>query len=590
MSKFNIYQVFTRLFGNTNTTNQAWGTMQQNGVGKFSDFTPEALSAIRQLGITHIWYTGVPHHALLTDYSEFGIAVDHPDIVKGRAGSPYAVKDYYSVNPDLADDPAQRNQEFEALIKRTHEAGMKVIIDIVPNHVARHYQGLNNPKDVQDFGENDNNKVAYARDNNFYYIPDHAFKTPDLPPHMQPLGGKQPSIQENPYAEYPAKWTGNGSRLAKPQADDWYETVKINYGIKPDGSKDFPTLPQGFRDKNHAQHYQYWQAHDLPDSWYKFRDIALFWLSKGVDGFRYDMAEMVPVEFWSFLNATIKHHYPDAFLMAEVYQPSLYRDYIQLGKMDYLYDKVDLYDQLKAIMQGDGSTSDIGRIEWEMRDIEQHMLHFLENHDEQRIASPEFAGLAEAAKPAMLVSACLSSAPTLLYFGQEVGEPANEIAGFGQPSRTSIFDYIGVPHHQRWMNHGRFDGGQLNPHEKALRQFYQQLLNLCLNSPALLGEYHDLYAENHKNFAPMQHQLYAFARSCKRQKLILATNFSKQEGQTIALTLPQALIHHWQLKPGAYAVLDKLSQQCFELIVTPSSATMQLDLPPLSARFLELSN
>ncbi|HAH35976.1 MAG TPA: alpha-amylase, partial [Algoriphagus sp.] len=69
-------------------------------------------------------------------------------------------------------------------------------------------------------------------------------------------------------------------------------------------------------------------------------------------GFRFDMAEMVPVEFWSYLNSHIKNTKPDAFLMAEVYQPALYRDYLFKGKMDYLYDKVELYDTLKNIMYG----------------------------------------------------------------------------------------------------------------------------------------------------------------------------------------------------------------------------------------------
>ncbi|MEI8641696.1 alpha-amylase family glycosyl hydrolase [Pseudoalteromonas sp. Hal099] len=61
-----------------------------------------------------------------------------------------------------------------------------------------------------------------------------------------------------------------------------------------------------YKDKDYRAHYAFWQDKELPDSWYKFRDIALFWLDKGVDGFRYDMAEMVPVEFWSFLNSSTK--------------------------------------------------------------------------------------------------------------------------------------------------------------------------------------------------------------------------------------------------------------------------------------------
>ncbi|MEF1174292.1 alpha-amylase family glycosyl hydrolase [Vibrio sinaloensis] len=589
MKKANIYQVFTRLFGNTNTSNKPWGTIEENGIGKFSHFSDRALSEIHKLGITHIWYTGVMHHALINDYREFGITDDHPSIVKGRAGSPYAVKDYYSVNPDLADDPSRRNQEFYDLIARTHRAGMKVIVDIVPNHVARVYQGLNNPEGVEDFGASDDTSVSYRRDNNFYYLPEQAFKVPKQLATEPPLGGESHPSNETPYTEYPAKWTGNGSRLAQPNFDDWYETVKVNYGVRPDGKKEFDTLPDDYRHKDHAAHFAFWQDKDVPDSWKKFRDIALFWTEKGVDGFRYDMAEMVPVEFWSYMNAWIKHRNPEAFLMAEVYQPDLYRDYIQLGKMDYLYDKVDLYDSLKAVMQGHGSTGEIGRIQHEMRDIEHHMLHFLDNHDEQRVASPEFAGNADQGKPAMLVSACLSSSPTMIYFGQEVGEPGAELAGFGQPSRTSIFDYIGVPHHQRWMNNGAFDGGQLNASERELRHFYQTLLNLAHQSPALFGDYHDLYAANYDNFAPMQDKLYAFARSSAEQKLVLAANFCDQNGRSLSLILPPEVINSWQLCDGDYRCIDRLSDTQYTLKVTGGQGAIEAELPPLASLFLEIN-
>ncbi|AXN33490.1 alpha-amylase family glycosyl hydrolase [Vibrio coralliilyticus] len=589
MKKYNIYQVFTRLFGNTNTTNQPWGNIDTNGVGKFSHFTEKALNEIRDLGITHIWFTGVPHHALVNDYTHVGIDNDHPSVVKGRAGSPYAVKDYYSVNPDLADDPSRRNQEFDDLISRTHNAGLKVIIDIVPNHVARVHKGLNNPSGVEDFGAHDDTNVCYHKDNNFYYIPDAPFELPsELSPEKILGGDVHPQHLEMPYQEFPAKWTGNGSRKAQPSINDWYETVRVNYGVRPDGSKDFPILPEEYRFKPHSEHHQFWQDKSVPDSWKKFRDIALYWLEKGVDGFRYDMAEMVPVEFWSYLNSSIKMANQEAFLMAEVYQPELYRDYIQLGKMDYLYDKVDLYDQLKSIIQGHGSTREIGRIEYQLRDIEHHMLHFLDNHDEQRLASPEFAGCAQKGKPAMLVSTCLSSSPSMIYFGQEVGEPGAEFGGFGTPSRTSIFDYVGVPHHQRWMNHGAFDGGQLSEDERALRAFYQKLLNLTLKSPALLGGYHDLYAANFDNFGEMQDQLFAFARSSEEQKLIVVANFSAQHGKQVELILPYSLITDWQLLPGQYRWIDRMSDSEYTLNVTQTSASISMLLSPLASLFLEL--
>ncbi|HMI08699.1 MAG TPA: alpha-amylase family protein, partial [Flavobacterium sp.] len=463
-----VYQVFTRLFGNKNTTNKPWGTIAENGVGKFNDFTDKALSEIRKLGVTHIWYTGVPHHALVNDYTAIGISNDDPEVVKGRAGSPYAVKDYYNVNPDLAVNPAKRLEEFEALIARSHKAGLKVIIDIVPNHIARKYEGKTNPtpgvaesseaKGVRDFGADDDTSVEYKRDNNFYYIPGQHFEVP-VSDNYKPLNGEKNPLIDGKFDENPAKWTGNGSRLAKPDINDWYETVKINYGIRPDGSKDFPLLPEGFGDKSAKEHFDYWKDKDVPSSWKKFRDIALYWTAKGVDGFRYDMAEMVPYEFWSYMNSAIKMKNPDAFLMAEVYNPKEYRNYIYLGKMDYLYDKVETYDKLKEVIQGKSLPDGLSDIQNHLSDIESHMLHFLDNHDEQRLASPEFAGTPEKGKPLMVVSATIGTSPTMVYFGQEVGEAGNENAGFGTHSRTSIFDYIGVPNHQRWMNGGKFDGG-----------------------------------------------------------------------------------------------------------------------------------
>ncbi|MBB1471069.1 alpha-amylase, partial [Pseudoalteromonas sp. SG41-5] len=372
-SKPVVYQVFTRLFGNTQTANIPWGTKEQNGVGTFSDFNDTALSGIKELGTTHIWYTGVLHHALVGDYSQYGISQDDPDVVKGRAGSPYAIKDYYDVNPDLAINPERRLEEFAALIERTHRHGMKVVIDIVPNHVARHYQSTAKPAGVKDFGEQDDTSVEYARDNNFYYVTGQSFQVPTSE-NYQVLGGNAHPLADNLFAETPAKWTGNGARAAKPDINDWYETVKVNYGVKPDGSYDFPTLPDEYATKDLRAHFEFWQDKELPNSWYKFRDIALYWLDKGVDGFRYDMAEMVPVEFWSFLNSSIKMHNPEAFLLAEVYNPALYRPYIQQGKMDYLYDKVGFYDTLKAVMQGTQPADTIFNAQQKVADIEQHML------------------------------------------------------------------------------------------------------------------------------------------------------------------------------------------------------------------------
>ncbi|MCT7944019.1 alpha-amylase family protein [Shewanella septentrionalis] len=643
-----VYQIFTRLYGNKNPTNKPWGTIADNGVGKFNDIDDVALNSIKDLGVTHVWYTGVPHHALIGDYSAIGVSADDPDVVKGRAGSPYAVKDYYNVNPDLAVNPANRLAEFEALIARTHQHGLKVIIDIVPNHVARHYQSVSKPQGVRDFGEDDDTSLEYAKNNNFYYVIDnsvkgtkgqaHAFEVPSLPTGLKPLGGEAHPLSDGKFNEFPAKWTGNGSRLAKPDANDWYETVKINYGVRPDGTYDFPRLPAKFATLTQAQHYAFWQQHlaELPSSWIKFNQIAQYWLAKGVDGFRYDMAEMVPVEFWSYLNSQIKHSNPDAFILAEVYNPKLYRDYIQLGKMDYLYDKVDLYDTLKAVMAGKTSTANIAADQAKVQDIESHMLHFLENHDEQRIGNEAFlaslqtnisandSATAQAvdpnyALPAMVVSATIGTSPTLVYFGQEVGEAAIDNPGFGHASRTSIFDYVGVPAHHRWMNNGKFDGGQSTQQETSLRAYYQKLLTLSTGrtTPALLGQYYSLDAANRSKGDATEsnstqnmntqksagHETgyddstFAFTRfeaisgtSKQTQKLIIVSNFSQTKSKAIQLKLPKELIRQWQLKDGVFPLMDLLEDHAAKLVIKEAEGLVQMQLAPLSSAIFELED
>ena len=578
-----VYQVFTRLFGNTNTTNKPWGTIEENGVGKFNDFTDKALQEIKDLGVTHIWYTGVPHHALIGDYTAFDISNDDPDVVKGRAGSPYAVKDYYNVNPDLAVDPAKRLQEFEALIERTHKNGMKLIIDIVPNHIARRYEGKTNPKGVKDFGADDDTTVEYKRDNNFYYIPNSKFEVPTSDDY-KPLGGEKHPLADGKFEEVPAKWTGNGSRAPKPDINDWYETVKINYGIKPDGTKDFPLLPEGFDQKDFKAHAEFWKGKDVPNSWIKFKDIALYWIEKGVDGFRYDMAEMVPVEFWSYMNSSIKMVNPEAFLLAEVYNPNEYRNYIKLGKMDYLYDKVEMYDTLKSIVQGRALPKEISPIQDRMADIEHHMLHFLDNHDEQRLASHDFAKNPENGKPLMVVSTTISSSPTMVYFGQEVGEAGLEWGGFGQPTRTSIFDYVGVPNHQRWMNGGKFDGGLLSESEKNLRDFYKRLLNFSINSSALMGKYQQIHDFNLESNDSYDAGLYSFARWSAQEKLLIVINFNQNTPVKSNIKIPSNLIKTWGLKDGTYPIKDQLYQKYqTNLVITNGEASIQMELKPLES-------
>ena len=585
-----IYQMFTRLYGNQNVTNEPWGTIEQNGVGKFDDINSAALTSIVDLGVTHVWYTGVLHHGVIGDYSDIGISDDDPDVVKGRAGSPYAIKDYYNVNPDLAVEPSQRLAEFESLIERTHQHGLKVIIDIVPNHVARNYQSSSKPQGVIDLGAQDDRTKEYARNNDFYYVVGEDFKVPDLSQGEPPLGGEQHPLSDGVFIESPAKWTGNGSRAAQPNMHDWYETVKINYGVRPDGSHDFPSLPKEMSDASLAEHYQFWLDKDLPPSWIKMRDITFYWLDKGVDGFRFDMAEMVPVEFWSYLNSQIKHKNPQASLVAEVYNPSLYRDYIHLGKMDYLYDKVGFYDALKLVMQQKGGLGKVFDEHKQVIDIEHHMLHFLENHDEQRIASPEFAGDSELGKPAMVLSTLISTSPTLVYFGQELGEDGSELGGFGQPSRTSIFDYVGVPTMARFNNGGKFDGGKSSDSELSLRAFYGNLLKLSQLEAVSTGQYQSLYEFNRQQNSHYPAEVASFVRWNGQQKVLVLANFSATE-QTFKLMIPTSLTTQWGVKQTTTFVEQLNSNgNKLEFTLTDGQLQAQITLGPLASSVLSWSH
>ena len=515
--KLIIYQIMTRLFGNKVSVNKKYGTIAENGVGKFQDINAAALNAIREMGATHVWYTGVLEHATLTDYSAYGIPADDADVVKGRAGSPYAIKDYYDVDPDLAVNVNERIREFEELVARTHEHGMKVIIDFVPNHVARAYHSDARPPGVKDFGQEDDTSVSFKANNNFYYLPGQAFMPPAS---YQPLGGYTHPTKDGKFQETPAKATGNDHFLATPDINSWFETVKLNYGVDIQNSR--------------AKHFN-----PIPDTWIKMREILLFWTSKKIDGFRCDMAEMVPVEFWQWVIPQIKKENADLIFIAEIYDPQQYRNYIETGKFDFLYDKVLLYDTLRFLINKQRSSLDIAKIQSELQGISRHMLHFLENHDEQRIASPYFTGDPWKAIPAMVISATIDQGAVMLYFGQEVGEPGAGEEGFqGNDGRTTIFDYWGVPEHQKWMNGGAFDGGGLSDERKQLRRTYSELLTFAASSEALSdGGYLDITAHN-VSAGNFPEDVHAFLRYSKNEKLLILNTFNERN-QQIKVQVPR---------------------------------------------------
>ena len=522
--KLVIYQLLPRLFGNVKTVNKTYGSIEENGSGKFNDISDKALQEIKKMGFTHVWFTGVIEHATMTDYSAYGIKADDPDVVKGRAGSPYAINDYYDVDPDLAVEVPNRMAEYEALIKRTHANNLKVIMDLVPNHVARTYSSDVKPAGVRDFGQDDNKNVAFDARNDFYYTPGHPFIVPGS---YNPGGDEFTSpLKDGKFDEQPAKATGNDVFNSAPSINDWFETAKLNYGV------DY--LNGG------AKHFS-----PIPPMWNKIYDILHFWSGKGVDGFRCDMVEMVPSEFWGWVIPKLKAEHPGIIFIGEAYDAGKYGSYIINGRFDYLYDKVGLYDAIKRLTRDEqgATTWDINKV-WnnDCRGIDQHMLRFMENHDEQRISSPYFAGNPWLAVPGMIVTATLSTGPVMVYFGQEVGEPASGSEGFsGNDGRSSIFDYWGVPEHQKWLNNGKYDGGKLSDDQKHLRDFYSKLLNLCRQNEALKsGRFWELMIAN-EHQPGFDQRLYIYLRYTGNQRVLVIANFNHSE-RKIQVKLPANLL------------------------------------------------
>ena len=545
-NKLIIYQIFTRLYGNRNTTRKEYGTIEENGCGKLNDFTPTTLKRIREMGVSHIWYTGVIRHATQTDYSAYGIPRQHPAVVKGRAGSPYAIADYYDIDPDLATDVNQRMQEFEALVARTHQAGMKVIIDFVPNHVARQYHSVCKPEGVKDLGEEDDPQNGFDPQNNFYYCPGQRFTH-----YFDLYHGEQ-----EPYLEEPAKATGNDCFHNAPGMNDWYETVKLNYGL------DYYAGRVG--------HFK-----PIPNTWDKMTDILLFWASKGVDGFRCDMAEMVPAEFWHRATDKVKFRYPEMLFIGEVYNPAEYRNYLAAG-FDYLYDKVGMYDTIREVICGRQSAHAITGAWQQTDDIRDHMLYFLENHDEQRVASSFFAGNGRKGIPGFVVSALLQQNPLMIYAGQEYGERGMDKEGFsGNDGRTTIFDYWSVDTLVRAAKR------RLTAEEQALRDIYNKVCHIAISEKAVLeGDCFDLMYVNGD-----LHRQYAFLRKAGSELLLVVANFDELPAK-IDVTIPAHAFDFLKIKEKNATTVELLSGKKGKITLKRDGA-IPLEIEPLSAVVLK---
>ena len=544
MEKLIIYQLFPRIFSNPTENCVPWGPLQRNGSGKFNDFTPSLLSGIRDLGVNCVWMTGIIEHATKTDFSKYGIKPDNPNVVKGEAGSPYAIKDYYDVDPALATDVNKRMEEFESLVKRVHMAGMKLIIDFVPNHTARAYHSDMAPKGVEDFGAHDNIQMNFDKDNNYYYIWNQQFY-PDFD-----LGAEG----NEPYVEFPAKATGNDCFTAFCGKNDWYETVKLNYGHDYNDNTD---------------HFD-----PVPDTWMKMLHILRYWCAKGIDGVRCDMVFMVPLAFWHWAIPQVKANFPNILFIGEIYDVGQYRPFIEYGCFDYLYDKVNLYDTLVGIETKGWSAAQLTGCWQTVEGIGDRMLNFLENHDEVRFASKAYAGDSMRVIPSLVVSAMISRGPFLIYYGQELGEKAEDNEGFaGDNDRTTIFDYWSLPALRRWINGGNWGDTLLTPHEKFLRNLYKNVLTLCNSRKAISeGDFFDLMYVNLRQPGFNPHRHFAFLRYKGDDILLIVVNFS-HESSTIQINIPTIAFEMSKMPIGTITTTDLLWNKPYKLSLAPDHAT-----------------
>ena len=507
MNKPIIYQMLPRLWGNDKVRPKKNGTLAENGTGKFSDIDTATLEYLKWLGCSHVWYTGILRHS--TQATEDGCTPSHPQFVKGKAGSPYAICDYYDVNPYLADDPQKRIEEFEALIERSHAAGLKVIMDYVPNHVSRDYGKVTRTEGHPVLGEDDDKSVHWKSENDFFYYPGQSLSLPT----PVPKGMK-------PYHEMPAMATGNNCYTPNPGVNDWYETVKINYG----------------------------DSHTA--TWDKMLDILLYWAAKGVDGFRCDMVELVPTEFMKWLIEKVKEQYPSVIFIAEVYKKELYGEYVRSVGFDYLYDKSGLYDTLRTVIEKNTEDNGMPVELWQsatgitrnwqfLSDLQPYMLNFLENHDEQRFASDFFGKDAYKTFAPLYVSLYLNTAPFMVYFGEEVGEKGMNEEGFsGKDGRTTIFDWWSISSIKRLrqvIQTGEYKtlepgklvkAGMKKEEAEVFCKFAAALRFAAIDEAIRQGTTYDLCYCNMGSDGFDKNRHFAFLRDHENHTLLIAANFS----------------------------------------------------------------
>ena len=631
-SKIRIYQLLPRLFGNTNERRRPNGSLGENGTGKFSDLDEKALTELKAMGFTHLLITGVLQQVTATDYGQIGEPADDSDLLKGVAGSPYAVRDFYDVTPDYADDPAARMEEFMSLVDRVHTQEMKILIDFTPSQVGRSY--LSSNKEEPSLGAKDTPATFFDVDNNFFYLTGDVKVEGKGPPLKLPTvdGDGRPTSPTGQVAEVPCnglfegetnfgRVTGNNVVSWEPGLDTAYEMVKLNYGY------DFTDPEKATRQYPHGAQSDL----PLPDTWEKMDKIIAHWQAIGVDGFRAAMAQRVPSEFWDWLLNRSRQRNPQAFWIAEasdddpakvpsgdsqsvkVTGGNAMLELLKAG-FDAVHDHSS-YATIKGIYDGTATANDLDK-ETSRAFLFDNALRYAENDAEVRLASPrEWGGHGmQVGRPVSALLFGLSRGPVMVYHGQEVGEPAVGAEGFGgDDGRTTIYDYWSMPEFVKWVNHGEFDGGRLSPEQLKLRDFYRRLL-LAIDQPAFRdGGFYPLNPDNLYNAAYGRSRrgisgqwLYSYLRydPMSGQRMLVVVNLNPEEAiKNIRIRVPVRAMRFldWDTIAGSKSVpivardcLGDVPGEIAEILTTP--AEMQTpgflikELQPLTPAYYQLDS
>ncbi|MEG0427423.1 MAG: alpha-amylase family glycosyl hydrolase [Akkermansia sp.] len=584
-----IYQLFVRHFSNMMRGGVPWGSLQKNGCGRFNDITSDALNQLVKMGITHVWLTGVLRHATQTPHD--GLNEQPSSIVKGIEGSPYAIIDYYDVDPDLAYIPNFRMDEFRDLIERCRQVGLVPMIDFVPNHVSRAYHSTTHLEN--NFGDHDDISQFFTWDNSFFYI--QYGMGEGTPPFRLPHGIWKKE-------QFCAKVTGNNAVSWQPGEFDWYETVKLNYGYNFLSSPDTCNQLPGFLSP----------LDSVPKTWRIMDDIIHFWQNYGVGGFRCDMAHMVPMPFWKWLNARARVRDPHLFMIAEAYDDSMKTTVgdpsvaLLDSGFNGVYDS-QTYHLAHHLYEEDDWANDFDSLNTPTSPFFHHGVRFIENHDEPRICAPQYwGGVGRIIMPAIMTLLYTSSkGPILVYNGQEVGEEAKGPGGFGGDNgRTSIFDYTCLPRLQQWVDHGHFSDDKLPIEDKKLRTFHANLLCLMRHPSIDHGEFYGLNWSNMDtpNYGrePKEtksgHWVYSFLRhdyASQRTLLIVCNLSSTNSLDNLHISIPTNAWDWCQRHEDSYQLVPILGNHTKPLLCslkTASTTGIPIPLLPGEAMIFEITS